>query len=593
MAEGILPADLAALLQSELSRVPVAPPGRPPGIATIAELLQAFDPNASTADLVRSAPQPIPTLGGGRRPPLDIAQLLQSNGATPPPPDTSVAQPLRTEPQPMTPGQEFMLEMTGLPSAQRASQHFQAARETGDPMAGIYGAGNLALAAPWATGPAIMRGVQAVRNSPTLAGFLAAGGAGGGLAAATEPTPVGAQRLPPPTDAIREEQRELARGGFYDGTIDGVDGPETQRARAAAAAARRETQRREQEQRERDEQRALEAAKTDADRERIRLEQERLKAEREAGQRATELANQAERMQAERQPGFMEQFGGYIAPLAGVVFGGLERGALGHALSRERRALGRRSDELARGMGGGDVPDRVARVNEFWREGAPRSPAPFAFQPGRQPYPWTSDPNAVAPSRLFSSSGGPIQNYGPMGLTAATAAFEGGLGYSWLGDATRRLEEAQRALAAPNGNTPVNVRRVQEAEEAVRQAEWMMRVAGGHLIGGAIVEGHSRMTGRGMRPSARAADAERGRLDMLLANPNAAARATPAASAPLEPGVTSFRNPSTGEVRRLDARGRWQGPRRGGGHGYTRPPDPAWERISQSEPTTMAEFLTG
>jgi hypothetical protein len=183
-----------------------------------------------------------------------------------------------------------------------------------------------------------------------------------------------------------------------------------------------------------------------------------------------------------------------------------------------------------------------------------------------------------------------------MGLTAATAAFEGGLGYSWLGDARRQLEEAQRALAAPNGNTPVNVRRVQEAEEAVRQAEWMMRVAGGHLIGGSVVEGHSRIAGRGMRPSVRAADAERGRLDMLLAQPrpntNPAARAAPPVNAPLEPGVTSFRNPATGEVRRLDARGRWQGPRRGGGHGYSRPPDPTWERISEA-PTSMAEFLTG
>jgi hypothetical protein len=90
-----------------------------------------------------------------------------------------------------------------------------------------------------------------------------------------------------------------------------------------------------------------------------------------------------------------------------------------------------------------------------------------------------------------------------MSLTAATAAFEGGLGMSWLGDARRQLEEAQRDLAKPNGNNPVNVRRVQEAEEAVRQAEWMLRVAGGHLIGGAIVEGHSRITGRGMRPSRR------------------------------------------------------------------------------------------
>jgi hypothetical protein len=90
MAEPILPHDLATLLQAELSRVPMAPPGRPPGVATIAELLQAglFDPNA-TADLMGPPPQPLPTLGRIGPSPVSIGQFLEANPgaqspATPP-----------------------------------------------------------------------------------------------------------------------------------------------------------------------------------------------------------------------------------------------------------------------------------------------------------------------------------------------------------------------------------------------------------------------------------------------------------------------------------------------------------------------------
>jgi hypothetical protein len=70
MAEPILPHDLATLLQAELSRVPVPPPGRPPGIAAIAELMQsgAFDPTARTADLMAPAPRPIPTAANAGEP---------------------------------------------------------------------------------------------------------------------------------------------------------------------------------------------------------------------------------------------------------------------------------------------------------------------------------------------------------------------------------------------------------------------------------------------------------------------------------------------------------------------------------------------
>lgn len=45
-------------------------------------------------------------------------------------------------------------------------------------------------------------------------------------------------------------------------------------------------------------------------------------------------------------------------------------------------------------------------------------------------------------------------------------------------------------------------------------------------------------------------------------------------------GVTRYRDPISGEERFLDSRGRWHGPRPGGGHGFTPAPDVRWERIA-------------
>jgi hypothetical protein len=55
----------------------------------------------------------------------------------------------------------------------------------------------------------------------------------------------------------------------------------------------------------------------------------------------------------------------------------------------------------------------------------------------------------------------------------------------------------------------------------------------------------------------------------------------PAAGGPAhQRGVTRYRDPASGEERFLDSRGRWHGPRPGGGHGFAPAPDVRWERIS-------------
>jgi hypothetical protein len=249
---------------------------------------------------------------------------------------------------------------------------------------------------------------------------------------------------------------------------------------------------------------------------------------------------------------------------------------------------------------GSEVPDRVARVNQFWREGGAEN-SPFNFQSGRQPFPWETNPSATAPNQLFAQRS-PVANYGPGAITGTVGLGEMGLGASWLADA-RQQEESAREAIRKSGTTPANVQALEDARAAVAQAEFMWRMGMGTISGGGVGELESRITRSKLRPSVQKAEAERGRMDTLLnPQPNRGGGGGPtpppgprtippptAGGPPHQPGVTRYRNPTTGDERFLDRRGRWQD-----NTGFSRPPDPTWDRISAREaPSSMAEFLMG
>lgn len=589
--------DMAAMLQQALAA------DRQRELTMAAALRNGLlNPDDSTGPLGRPAPQPmLPTLSGvENRAPLDMAAMLQS-ASQPASPPTGRPAPMRTEPVPATPGQEMLFEMTGLPAASRMGN------ELAD---GNYGsaAGHAAMAAaPFVAGPVAGRAVQAVRSSPTLASLLATAGGIGGIIGLSEPESVEAQRAPPGNPEIMAEQRELARDGFYDGPIDGQDKVLTQAARKAAAAARAQKL-------EKDRKFEMDKAGTEAEKARIELQTQESKRIAEEGARNAELVRQGTARLNEQKQTPWEKARPYVAPAAGAAMGLAERGGLGWLLGRQRRALNKRADDLSGAMGQGDVPERVGRVNQFWSEGAPNSPPPFAFQSGRQPFPWANDPAASAPNQLFRSSGGPLQNYGPIGITGLTGGAEIGVGGYQFGPAQERVNAARAEVNKKGGATPANVRNLEKAEEELEQAKWMMRMGFGHIGGGVMGEMKGRIVQNKTRPSVQRADTERGRIDQLL---NPANRGLTAAEltrrrrndGPLPGGhyVDPAAPPTHGET--------WSSPR--GNKIWTRDangrfhdeagqlmPDPrtdrrGWRRLSSADESVapsgggMAQFLMG
>jgi lysozyme family protein len=338
-----------------------------------------------------------------------------------------------------------------------------------------------------------------------------------------EPTSAGAQRAPQPTDAVRALQRRLQEEGLYAGPIDGLMGQQTK----DAAAKLEEIDARRSKQRERDQALELERARNETERARIQQQQQETERLRMEGQQADELVRQGtERLNA-MKPGFMEQYGTPLGYGTGLLLGGAGRYGLGRFMAREQRETAARANALSGRMAAGqadDIPARVARVNQFWSEGAPGTPPPFGFQSTRQPFPWATNPNAAAPGQLYAPPtglAGAIRNYGPSSPGAVLSTAEMGYGGVNLINAHRELQAAEEALSQPKGATPANVQRAEAARQAVADANFMLRMGMGTAGGTLLGQLESNFTRSGLRPSALEADAERGRLDAILnpANP--------------------------------------------------------------------------
>jgi hypothetical protein len=367
-----------------------------------------------------------------------------------------------------------------------------------------------------ATGWGAARVLDLARRFPEV--FAGAGAMGG---AATimdqlEPTSAGAQRAPQPTDAVRALQRRLQEEGLYSGPIDGLMGQQTK----DAAAKLEEIDARRSKQRERDQALELERARNETERARIQQQQQETERLRLEGQQADELVRQgSERLKA-MKPGPLESWWApWLARGLGLAEGYLGRGVTGHFISRERREISRRAGELAKGMGQGDVPERVGRLNEFWTMGNQRSAPPFSFQSARQPFPWATNANAVPPNQLFgrpSGLSGAIQNYGPAAVGGIMPSAELAVSWPWMNSAHAEQEAAQAAVNAPRGATPANVDRLGNAREDLAQSEFMNRMGLMGLGGVALGELEDRVKQSRLRPPIMAADAERGRLDAIL-----------------------------------------------------------------------------
>jgi hypothetical protein len=300
-----------------------------------------------------------------------------------------------------------------------------------------------------------------------------------------------------------------------------------------------------------------------------------------AGRDADAVAFGNARMAEVGQPTWMETYGNVAGLTAGGLVGAGES-ALGSMAVRalERRAA-RRAGALVSEMGTGTPNERAARVNQFWSEGESRVP-PFAYVPNNRPYPFTANPDfqpgfpgARNASEIYPSPIVTPPAVAPPLAFGLKGGVESTISVSQLDDAHQDLARAQEALRQ-RPNDEARIQALIAARNKVATLEAAIRFGIGEGLGATFETAVSRFVHRTPRPDVGRAEAERGDVDLLLNPPPP----NPPPPPPLQPGVTRYRNPATGEERYLDAHGRWRGPRPGGGQGWTDPPPATWDRTS-------------
>lgn len=358
----------------------------------------------------------------------------------------------------------------------------------------------------------------------------AAAGAGavGGTAAlmdqmgstATEAADKGAAR--PPTqeerEAIMATQRRLVKKGLL--PSNGVDGVQSTRT-MEALRREQEMDAAEASRRQAEDALALERAKNETERERLRNEQAEREKRIAEGKQADAIIQQGIERQRNMPPSMYDSpWAPWIERGGGLLEGMLTRGAINWLSNSGTRETVRRASDLASRMGQGDVPERVGRVNEFWQLGRQSGRAPFSFAPDARPYPWAINPNAAPPNELFGRSFG--QQTLPFAASAALPAAELGYGMYMEPQARAEWDAANSVLNERDetgrqiGVTPTNIDRLQAAKDETKMWEAVQRVGQGGLGGAILSEIKSRAAHSSLRPSVGAADTERGRLTLEL-----------------------------------------------------------------------------
>jgi hypothetical protein len=298
------------------------------------------------------------------------------------------------------------------------------------------------------------------------------------------------------------------------------------------------------------------------------------------------LAVGAARMRETGQPTWLESWGPLAGFTGGVVAGGLESVAAGRAVRALEAGRLARANRLLGEMGTGTPTERASRVNQFWTEGgASNNRAPFNYEANTRPYPFTPNDQAANASQLYQPRN--VEVFAPATIIGLKGAAESGVAYSQLEAAHKDLTEARiRLQERPNDESRIQA--VLEARNKVAALETALRFGAGEAVGAFGETLISRYTHKPPRPDVYRAERERGDVDLLLNPPPPPQPPGPppppappsAGGPPHQPGVTRYRNPATGEERFMDNAGRWQGPHRGGGHGWTQPPPATWQRIS-------------
>ncbi len=345
---------------------------------------------------------------------------------------------------------------------------------------GEFLANALPEAAMTVAGPA---GGAFMRAAPKIAGATIGGAAG--LFAAN---PAGAQqKKKAPAKAagdplIMDEQRQLARDGFYQGAIDGIDKGETQLARAAAAKAREERRKGDenlllQQGRDRAASETAAAAKADAEARAAAAKTKQMEEERIAREAETVERNRSEldrKLQAKRdsRPWYdiREELGAAAGP-AGMILGMFAGGTSGAKVTKrfeqfaaDRAETGNKLLDLAR-KPGRHLDAQIGDINQFaGRKVGGSSEQPYLHDPATAK--WSANPKQPAGGDLFRPTPASVgRETAAHGLAMSLYGGESAWASHYLDGAQKELEAAR--LAAQKDPSDVNIDRMMKAERNV------------------------------------------------------------------------------------------------------------------------------
>ncbi len=317
-------------------------------------------------------------------------------------------------------------------------------------------------------------------------------------------------------DAVKKLQTELKEKGFYAGIIDGNMGPATLKAKEAFDKAEQVRMNNEKDQARilTDQKKAeADAAKAAAEGElaKAQLEETKRKGEEEKRKGEEREAGSKRLKEVESNLSTTQKLvRDYATPLGftgGVIGGKALQSAVAKAYNK---VMGNRAAAaeavLAKEATG--TPERVAAVNEFWRQGGGK--VPFTNAPESTPG-FAVNPKATSMDKLYKT---------PVATNVATDAAGAGLfgaesvaAQHWMVEPREEeLKAANQAVA--QDPSEVNIQRLQEAKDKLAVAEalkTMGRVGALSYLGGAAVKGRVHT-----KPSMDKAEAEKLDLEGVL-----------------------------------------------------------------------------
>ena len=298
-------------------------------------------------------------------------------------------------------------------------------------------------------------------------------------------------------DRVMDLQQRMTSEGYYRGPIDGKMGPLTQEA---AGRYQRDQLERQKIEAQRG---ASEAAKVESERKRTEAEA-RDKQRREGGEKFRKME--------EDVPWYLRAAREY-GPMVGLAVGAGDgiwgRGKLA-ARSAERSANKAAGADALMAARKGDTPSRAARVNQFYNEGGARpGQVPFQPDPG-SPRGFRSNPDAPPAASLYQP---PSPVTGTDVAAMAAMGTESGVSTYMAYQAQARVVELEKEVE--RNPTDVNLAALRHAKIHLAMYETAAR-AGQGGVGGWLTSLAKKRVGH-TRPNFSAAEAERTRIDQLLA----------------------------------------------------------------------------